>query len=96
MNIFTGKYWHKSAQDYWTKNSSIFYLKNITVPCLLISAQDDPILPKECYPYHEAKKNPNLILELPKYGGHVGFMTHYHFKQKLWHEMRIIEFLKQL
>jgi len=31
-------------------------------------------LSAECYPVKEAKKNPNLFLEMPQYGGHVGFI----------------------
>ncbi len=55
-------------------NQVVFsFLKQISVPTLLINALNDSFLSKECYPIEEAKSNPNLFLEMPKYGGHVGF-----------------------
>jgi predicted alpha/beta-fold hydrolase len=61
------------AIDYWTKNSSRQFLKNIQKPTLLLNALNDPFLAPPCFPYEEAKANPNFKLMTPKYGGHVGF-----------------------
>ena len=63
-----------SAEDYWQKSSSIGYLKNINVPTMILNALDDPFLPDECYPIEQAKNNDFIHLEIPKYGGHIGFM----------------------
>lgn len=63
-----------SAEEYWEKSSCLFYLKNISIPSLIINALDDPFLPKECYPKKEIEENTQLIFETPLYGGHVGFM----------------------
>ncbi|NAY91870.1 alpha/beta fold hydrolase [Muricauda sp. JGD-17] len=63
----------KDALDYYEKCSSLQFLSDIKAPSLIINAQDDSFLGSECYPYKEAEINPNLYLEVPKYGGHVGF-----------------------
>ena len=85
---------YKNANDYWTKCSSKQFIETITTPTLLINALDDSFLSKSCYPIDEASKNPFFNLELPKYGGHVGFNTHIFSKDLLWSENRIFEFIK--
>jgi hypothetical protein len=73
-DIYTSKAHHfKDALDYYTQCSSLQFLHNIKVPSLIINARNDSFLGPECYPFHEADTNPNLYLEVPKYGGHVGF-----------------------
>ena len=63
-----------SAEDYWHQSSSIRYLDKIKVPTMILSALDDPFLPDECYPIEYARQNSHIHLEIPKYGGHIGFM----------------------
>ncbi|WP_332308272.1 YheT family hydrolase [Desulfonatronovibrio magnus] len=63
----------RDAEDYYAKASCLHFLKNIRIPSLLVQAQDDPFLTPSCFPLEQASKNPNLFLEIPKYGGHVGF-----------------------
>jgi predicted alpha/beta-fold hydrolase len=80
-----------NAKDYWTKCSCKQFLTDINVPSLVINALNDPFLGKPCYPVDEAKKNPYIFLEMPKSGGHVGFVE---FKSngEYWHETRIARF----
>jgi len=61
------------AMDYYTQCSSRQFLPHIKIPCLIINAQNDSFLGEACYPIEEAKHNKNVYLEIPKYGGHVGF-----------------------
>ncbi|MEB8346069.1 alpha/beta fold hydrolase [Flavobacteriaceae bacterium KMM 6898] len=63
----------KDALDYYKKCSCLPLLENITIPSLLINAQNDSFLGPECYPTIAAEKNASLFLEIPKFGGHVGF-----------------------
>ncbi|MGW9684353.1 YheT family hydrolase [Flagellimonas sp. 2504JD1-5] len=63
----------KDALDYYTKCSSLQFLPNITAPSLIINAKNDSFLGTDCYPVAEAEKNKKLLLEMPNYGGHVGF-----------------------
>jgi len=79
------------AWDYWRKSSSANFVQNITIPTLLVNAADDPFLSDSCFPYEQAKSSEFFNLEVPKYGGHVGFMP---FKNgtKYWSEQRAVEF----
>ena len=79
-----------SAEDYWAKASSKQSLAGITVPTLLINALNDPFLGPECFPREEAEANPHLHLELPRSGGHLGFLTR---GNEYWSETRAVEFL---
>jgi predicted alpha/beta-fold hydrolase len=63
----------KSANDYYEKASSKSQLHFIKTPTLLVNAQNDSFLAKECFPYEEAKHHQYFHLLAPKYGGHVGF-----------------------
>lgn len=83
------------ANDYYQKASGREVLAQITTPCLIIHATDDPFLCNE---------NITAISSLPKqitfevsdYGGHVGFIAGKNpFKPKFWLEQRIPEFFKR-
>jgi predicted alpha/beta-fold hydrolase len=82
-----------SAEDYWAKASSKQSLAGISVPTLLINALNDPFLGPECFPREEAEANPHLHLELPRSGGHLGFLT---FGKEYWSETRAVEFCGSL
>ncbi|MNM78684.1 putative hydrolase [compost metagenome] len=45
-------------------------LHDITVPTLVLNAKNDPFLPGRFLPRSAA---PNVTLEYPRHGGHVGF-----------------------
>lgn len=82
-----------SPEDYWIKASSKPFISKIQKPVLLISALDDPFLPKDCYPIDEANTMDNFFLEIPKYGGHVGFISSFKPAQNKWLERRIVRFI---
>jgi len=93
-NIYTSKaHGFKDAQDYYEQSSSLQFLPNIKIPTLLINALNDSFLSAECYPVKEAKNNPNLFLEMPKHGGHVGFIQ---FGGIYYNEKRALEFIEKL
>ncbi|WP_025741979.1 YheT family hydrolase [Aquimarina pacifica] len=75
-NLYTSKaHGYINAMDYYTKCSSLQYLKNIRIPSLILNAKNDSFLGNSCYPIIEAQQNSKIFLEIPKYGGHVGFYT---------------------
>ncbi len=82
----------KDAEDYWEKASCKPLLSRISIPTLLVNAADDPFLTRACYPYEEAGANPMLLLEIPQFGGHVGFVT-FNGKGEYWSESRAVSFL---
>lgn len=83
-----------SAEDYWYQSSCIHYLDKIRQPTLIINALDDPFLPAQCFPIEQATKNSYLHLEMPRYGGHIGFVPQ--IKNTLYYsEQRALEFLNK-
>lgn len=84
----------KDAHDYYVRSSSLQFLKDIRVPTLMVNAKNDPFLSPSCYPEREADENPNLFLEMPKTGGHVGFIRMAK-AGPYWSDLRTMEFLEQ-
>ncbi|WP_299116809.1 alpha/beta fold hydrolase [uncultured Winogradskyella sp.] len=93
-HMYTSKaHGFKDAFDYYEQASSLQFLPNIKVPSLIINALNDSFLSASCYPVKEAKQNPYLYLEMPKYGGHVGFID----KRNIYYnERRALEFVANL
>lgn len=89
-HVYTSKaHGFKDAFHYYEICSSLQFLNNIRIPTLIINALNDSFLSSECYPVKEAKNNPNLVLEMPKNGGHVGFIDK---KNHYYNEKRALEF----
>lgn len=80
----------RNATEYWAQACVRPYLASIQVPTLLLSSVDDPFLTAESFPVVEASDNPNLFLEAPRNGGHLGFMD----ARGSWLERRILSFLQ--
>ena len=75
-DIYTSRaHGFKDALDYYSQCSSRQFLDGINLPALIINARNDSFLGKDCYPEDEAKKNRSLFLQMPYYGGHVGFQS---------------------
>jgi predicted alpha/beta-fold hydrolase len=85
----------KDADEYYTRCSSRQYLPHIQVPTLLVNARNDPFLSPECFPIPEAQQNPHLFLEMPRQGGHVGFVEDFG-KNKYYSEQRTVQFFNNL
>lgn len=85
----------KSAIEYWKLNSSINFLKNISIPTLMVNALDDSFLSKECYPYKIAKESDYLFLETPEHGGHLGFSGDV-VDDFYWSERRAVAFIQSV
>jgi predicted alpha/beta-fold hydrolase len=63
------------AVDYWSRCSSAGFLARIQRPALLLSAEDDPIVPGATIPRAAIAANPLLDGRIFARGGHVGFVT---------------------
>jgi len=68
------------------------FLAHIKIPTLIINARNDSFLSETCYPAKEAQENPNLYIEMPKHGGHVGFTQNSDF---YYNELRALEFVSE-
>lgn len=92
-NLYTARVnGFEKADEYYRHASSKKFLHNIKVPTLILNAANDPFLGENSYPEKMARTNPNLFLEVPRSGGHVGFVC---FKNDhYWSERRARQFLQ--
>ncbi|MFN2399585.1 MAG: hydrolase [Gemmatimonadaceae bacterium] len=87
-----------SADDYYSRSSSIQYLDRISIPTLLISARDDPVLPAAVLDdvMTITRENPALTVEFLPRGGHVGFVSgQVPWRAVYYAEWRVADFLQQ-
>jgi len=80
------------AADYYARCSSLRFIPDIPIPTLLVNAADDPFLSEACYPVEAAHAHPHVYLEVPRYGGHVGFVA-FNGAGAYWSEQRAVAFL---
>jgi len=82
---------YRNADDYWQRASSKPWLNSIAVPTLIVHAHNDPFLPANTY-LEQAELSPDITLDLPRQGGHVGFVSG-PFPGKLnWLPNRVLDF----
>lgn len=86
-----------SARDYYQRSSSRHFLTAIRARTLLLSAVDDPFLPREVLQdvMTVARQNPLLVIEMHRRGGHVGFVAGHPWKPVYYAERRVLEFFQQ-
>lgn len=61
---------YRDTDDYWDRASARHVLNDISVPTLVLNARNDPFLPERFLP---RTASPQVVLDYPKHGGHVGF-----------------------
>lgn len=82
---------YATVEEYWQAATAKPYLKDIQIPALLVSAEDDTFISENCYPVEAAEENSNLYLEIPEHGGHCGFIRNF-FEPSWWMEERALAF----
>lgn len=85
----------RDAQDYWAQCSALFRLKDIRVPSLMVNAANDPFLSAKCFPESQSVLGQHVCLEVPRWGGHVGFVE-YAEPGRYWSERRAVAFFDKL
>lgn len=83
----------ESAEDYWTRSSSAQFIAGVRRPLLLLSADDDPLVPARALPVEAAGRNPAVTLEVTSGGGHVAFVSGAPWRPGFWAEERAMDFL---
>jgi uncharacterized protein len=89
----------KGASDYYSRSSSLQFLSGIRRLTLLLSAYDDPFLPREVLVgvAKVACNNPFIAVELHEHGGHVGFVAgHWPWRPVYYAEERVARFLSSV
>lgn len=66
---------YKTVDDYYYDASSCRTIKNVQVPLLCIQAEDDPIAPISGTPFADIEANPNCLLVVTPFGGHLGWVA---------------------
>jgi len=90
---FTAKvHGFKDAKDFYQSVSPDNWMADIQIPTVIINALNDPLLGDACYPVSLAEKHAKIFLEMPKRGGHTGFLVK--GQEFTWAEIRFLEFLE--
>jgi predicted alpha/beta-fold hydrolase len=82
------------ADRYYATQSSRNFLESVRIPALLLTAQDDPLIPFDVYSHAAIAANPNFTLIAPKHGGHVAFLAKQ--KPRFWADEVILTWLRRL
>jgi len=88
----------RDADDYYSRSSSLGWIGRISIPTLLLSAVDDPMLPPEVLDdvRDAARHNPALHLEFVGEGGHAGFIAgRWPWRPFYYAEYRVGEFFAE-
>lgn len=82
--------------DYYEQADASPYLPQIRVKTLILSAEDDPIVPAHVFPHAQVERNKWLSGDLVENGGHVGFVSGGNPRSPVyWAEERAFEFLDE-
>jgi uncharacterized protein len=85
----------QNVAHYYERASSLPFIKQITVPTLIVHAKDDPFIPFAQFEGEEVTSNPNVTLIAPAHGGHVGFIAASgEGESRFWAETMIVEFVR--
>ena len=82
----------RDADDYYARSSALPLLGSISVPALLLTAQDDPMIPFRSFDAAALQRNPHLELLAPRHGGHCAFISRSSGDERFWAESCIVEF----
>lgn len=71
--LIAGLHGFRDGDDYYACCSPLQVLPDITLPTLLLQAEDDPFLAPVCFP-KPSQASAKLTIEITPKGGHVGFV----------------------
>lgn len=85
----------RDAEDYYCRSSAAPLLRQIEVPTLIISAEDDPIVPAAMY--QQAPRSGRVRLYLTRHGGHLGYVGRpSEDPDYRWLDWRIVQWVRQV
>jgi len=86
---------YRDAEDYYQQASALNTIAQISVPTLIIAAQDDTFVPFGTFEHPAIRGNPNITVLAPEHGGHCAFISRFDGEERFWAEARIVEFCRQ-
>ena len=84
----------RDTDDYWTRASAKPVLAGVRVPTLVLNAKNDPFLPARHLPRPQ-DASPQVTLEQPGEGGHVGFPSGAFPGNPDWMPQRLLAFFAE-
>ena len=85
---------YDGAADYYARSSAGPHLASITVPTLVLAADDDPMIPVESV--EGWATSPSVRREIAATGGHVGFVARSTAPGHFWAPERVVGFLNEV
>jgi predicted alpha/beta-fold hydrolase len=84
----------KDADDYYFRASAMRVIDRISVPALIVTAEDDPFVPVEPFTHPSVTGNPRVTTVVTRHGGHCAFLerasTGY---DGYWAEREVVRFV---
>ncbi len=77
---------YRDAVDYYERASAVRSTGQISVPTLILTAKDDPIVPFSLFAASAIRDNPRIGLEAPEHGGHCSFISCWSGWERHWSE----------
>jgi predicted alpha/beta-fold hydrolase len=65
----------RDASDYYHRASSLRVIDRVTLPTLIVTADDDPFIPPEQFREAVVRDNPAVTVVITEGGGHCGFFS---------------------
>lgn len=87
---------YRDAQEYYEAAGAKRVVGQISIPALLITAQDDPFVPIDALRASGLERNSKIIFAAPRHGGYCGFISAEPGSGRFWAESRIVEFCAHL
>jgi len=102
QEIVVEKLGFATAKEYYEATNTLKILPKITLPTLIIYAEDDPLFEPSIIPDLKAvaESNPHIELLLTDYGGHVGYLNSNYGMRLIndpdcwWAWNRVLDFIK--
>ncbi|MFZ0978361.1 MAG: alpha/beta fold hydrolase [Candidatus Acidiferrales bacterium] len=85
----------RDAADYYAQSSAMRVIGAIRKPTLIVTAEDDPVVPFAMFANEQLRGNPNISLVATSRGGHCAFIAQEGGEGRFWAEARIVEFCKE-
>jgi len=93
--ITAPRFGYRDAQEYYEAAGARKVVGRVSVPMLMITAQDDPFVPYESFLAAMVADNPAIQFVAPDHGGHCGFISRHRGAQRFWAEARVVDFCEQ-
>jgi len=85
----------QDAKDYYAQSSAVRVVGAIRVPTLVLTAQDDPFVPRETFSVPTLQENPSVTFVAAEHGGHCAFISRDRGDKRFWAEASAMEFCLQ-